>query len=142
MKLSKKSKPGLVLAIGALVAGGILLYAYKASAAPTPGPTPGPMPSGGGGGVVSGDYVSQTSGGKLTTAQAQSMMKALGPAAGSSAMASLVIDGKWGPNTQNAVRSFQSVKGIRVDGIVGPQTADTLANTYQAFRASGGAGAV
>ena len=135
--ISKKSRPVLVLALGALAAAGILLYAYKAHAAELP-PAPGPMPSGGGGGGTSGDYVSQTSGGKLTTAQAQSMMKALGPAAGYSAMASLAVDGAWGPKTQAAVKSFQSIKGIRVDGIVGPQTADTLATTYQKFTAGSG----
>ncbi len=36
--------------------------------------------------------------------------------------ASLETDGKFGPNTLNAVRAFQSEKSLKVDGIVGPQT--------------------
>jgi peptidoglycan hydrolase-like protein with peptidoglycan-binding domain len=135
MKISKKSGPGLILAVAAVAAAGIFLYEYKASADEGSG-VPGPVPSGGGGGGGgSGDPIVASSGGKLTTAQTQMMLKALGPAAGSSAMASLVVDGKFGPATANAVKSFQSIKGIRVDGIVGPQTADTLANTYRNFMA-------
>jgi hypothetical protein len=34
----------------------------------------------------------------------------------------LVIDGIFGPLTENAVRDFQSRAGIRVDGIAGPET--------------------
>jgi Putative peptidoglycan binding domain len=34
----------------------------------------------------------------------------------------LVIDGIYGPNTQAAVKNIQSAAGIRIDGIVGPQT--------------------
>jgi peptidoglycan hydrolase-like protein with peptidoglycan-binding domain len=134
MKISKKSGPGLILAVAAVAAAGIFLYEYKASAAENV--PPGPMPSGGGGGgSPPSDPIVASSGGKLTTAQAQQMLKTLGPAAGSSAMASLVVDGRFGPATANAVKSFQSIKGIRVDGIVGPQTADTLANTYRNFMA-------
>jgi peptidoglycan hydrolase-like protein with peptidoglycan-binding domain len=33
-----------------------------------------------------------------------------------------VIDGDFGPNTENAVRSFQTDYGLTVDGIVGPHT--------------------
>jgi zinc D-Ala-D-Ala carboxypeptidase len=36
------------------------------------------------------------------------------------------IDGKDGPNTQNAVRAFQAHATIQVDGIVGPQTRQAL----------------
>jgi peptidoglycan hydrolase-like protein with peptidoglycan-binding domain len=36
--------------------------------------------------------------------------------------AKLKIDGLFGKNTQQAVRNFQTQKGITVDGIVGPQT--------------------
>jgi|GEM_PF-2699423 len=32
------------------------------------------------------------------------------------------VDGVYGPNTQQAVKAFQSRVGIRADGIVGPQT--------------------
>ena len=37
-----------------------------------------------------------------------------------------VIDGKDGPNTQKAVRQFQTDTEIKVDGIAGPQTKGTL----------------
>lgn len=34
----------------------------------------------------------------------------------------VVIDGIYGPGTQEAVRTFQSKKSLSVDGVVGPQT--------------------
>lgn len=36
------------------------------------------------------------------------------------------IDGKNGPNTQNAVRAFQAHASIGIDGIVGPETRQAL----------------
>jgi peptidoglycan hydrolase-like protein with peptidoglycan-binding domain len=36
------------------------------------------------------------------------------------------IDGIDGPNTQRAVRDFQTAADIKVDGIVGPQTRQAL----------------
>lgn len=36
------------------------------------------------------------------------------------------IDGKDGPNTQSAVRSFQAHATIKIDGIVGAQTRRAL----------------
>jgi peptidoglycan hydrolase-like protein with peptidoglycan-binding domain len=78
-----------------------------------------------------------SSGGALTTTQAQTMLKALGPAAGSSKMSSLVVDGVWGPLSAAATQDFQTIKGITpIDGIMGPQTAATLVTTYQAFTAT------
>ena len=35
-------------------------------------------------------------------------------------------DGKDGPNTQRAVREFQASLAIKIDGIVGPQTRQSL----------------
>jgi len=40
------------------------------------------------------------------------------------------VDGKFGPRTEIAVRSFQSDKGLPVDGIVGPQTIFELQVAY------------
>lgn len=40
--------------------------------------------------------------------------------------ARLVIDGKFGPKTELAVRQYQAVRGLFVDGIVGPQTKGSL----------------
>jgi peptidoglycan hydrolase-like protein with peptidoglycan-binding domain len=36
------------------------------------------------------------------------------------------IDGKTGPNTERAVRSFQASVTIEIDGIVGPETRQAL----------------
>ena len=39
------------------------------------------------------------------------------------------IDGKYGPRTERAVRRFQQDNGLRVDGIVGPETVKALTET-------------
>jgi zinc D-Ala-D-Ala carboxypeptidase len=36
------------------------------------------------------------------------------------------VDGKDGPNTQKAVREFQAHASIKIDGIVGPETRQSL----------------
>lgn len=38
----------------------------------------------------------------------------------------VIIDGRYGPQTEKAVRSWQRSNGLRVDGVVGPVTLDSL----------------
>jgi peptidoglycan hydrolase-like protein with peptidoglycan-binding domain len=40
----------------------------------------------------------------------------------------LAKDGAFGPNTEYAVKDFQTKKGLSVDGIVGPQSWHALGN--------------
>lgn len=42
------------------------------------------------------------------------------------ALGSVKVDGIFGPETEEAVRSFQAKRGLAVDGIVGPQTSAAL----------------
>jgi peptidoglycan hydrolase-like protein with peptidoglycan-binding domain len=42
------------------------------------------------------------------------------------ALGNLTVDGVFGPETEEAVRSFQSSHGLSVDGVVGPQTSAAL----------------
>lgn len=42
----------------------------------------------------------------------------------------ITIDGIFGPITNSAVRAFQTILGLSVDGIVGPQTWNHLVNGY------------
>ena len=44
----------------------------------------------------------------------------------------VAIDGIFGPTTDGAVRAFQTLLGLAVDGIVGPQTWIHLVNGYLA----------
>ena len=46
--------------------------------------------------------------------------------------AQLAIDGSFGAQTNDAVRAFQTLLGLSVDGIVGPQTWNHLVNGYLA----------
>ena len=51
-------------------------------------------------------------------------------------------DGKDGPNTQRAVREFQASVTIKIDGIVGPQTRQSLMDELEKRSAEGAAPAV
>lgn len=42
------------------------------------------------------------------------------------------IDGANGPQTESAVRAYQSAKGLTVDGLLGPQTEDALKESVAA----------
>src|SRR5262249_23598930 len=44
----------------------------------------------------------------------------------------LAVDGGFGPDTSAAVRAFQQLLGLSVDGIVGPVTWNHLVNAYLA----------
>jgi Putative peptidoglycan binding domain len=46
--------------------------------------------------------------------------------------AHIAVDGIFGPDTNDAVRAFQTLLGLSVDGIVGPQTWDHLVDGYLA----------
>lgn len=46
--------------------------------------------------------------------------------------ASLEVDGKYGPATEKAVKSFQQENGLIVDGIAGPETWSKLKTLYYA----------
>jgi peptidoglycan hydrolase-like protein with peptidoglycan-binding domain len=45
-------------------------------------------------------------------------------------------DGIFGPKTEQAVRNFQTSRGLQVDGIVGPQTQASIANAQAAGTAT------
>jgi peptidoglycan hydrolase-like protein with peptidoglycan-binding domain len=49
------------------------------------------------------------------------------------ALGSIKVDGIFGPETEAAVRSFQSSHGLTVDGIVGPLTSAALRGSGTAF---------
>jgi peptidoglycan hydrolase-like protein with peptidoglycan-binding domain len=51
------------------------------------------------------------------------------------ALGGIHVDGVFGPETEGAVRTFQSSKGLSVDGVVGPQTVAALRGnaTVKAF---------
>ena len=51
---------------------------------------------------------------------------------GRGAGAQIAIDGIFGPATNDAVRAFQALLGLQVDGIVGQQTWNHLVNGYLA----------
>ena len=50
----------------------------------------------------------------------------------------IAFDGSFGSNTTLAVRTFQSLFGLSVDGIVGPATWNTIYQQYQKLRSTSG----
>jgi murein L,D-transpeptidase YcbB/YkuD len=51
------------------------------------------------------------------------------------------VDGKIGPQTQEAIRQFQQVNGLKVDGVVGRRTWEKLAPYLDLSSSSGEVGA-
>ncbi|HEX7609790.1 MAG TPA: peptidoglycan-binding protein [Solirubrobacteraceae bacterium] len=49
------------------------------------------------------------------------------------ALGGIQVDGVYGPETEEAVRTFQAAKGLTVDGIAGPQTTAALRGGSTAF---------
>ena len=130
------------IVIGAALLAAYFMFGKSASAAPPPAPgpsPPSPLPTPVGGGGTS-DKILQTSGGFMTTRQAQIMLKSLGPQASDAAMSSLVIDGAYGPATAKAINQWESITdpSWQQDGILDGPTAQVLANQYNSFIASGG----
>lgn len=76
-------------------------------------PTPAPVPDGLGGQHDIGH-------GGMTTKDIQTRLNSLG------LNPPLVVDGNWGRRTTLAVKAFQQMKGLQVDGLVGPQTRAAL----------------
>jgi peptidoglycan hydrolase-like protein with peptidoglycan-binding domain len=52
------------------------------------------------------------------------------------ALGGITVDGVFGPQTEEAVRSFQSSRGLAVDGVVGAQTGAALRAGSTAFAAN------
>ena len=50
------------------------------------------------------------------------------------AIPQISVTGVFGEDTKNAVRIFQSMMGLPVDGIVGPETWDAIASLYEDVR--------
>lgn len=121
----------LPLALGLAALGAYFIFGKSEEAPPaTPAAPPAPAPG-------AGDHVLQTSGGLMNTHTAQSMLKSLGPAAGSATMASLIIDGAWGPSTRNAIIAYRSIKGSPGSEL-DPPMAQTLAGDFNRFVQQGG----
>ena len=140
MKRPKKSHlMPIVLGAAALAAYFLFIQPAGAAPGPTPGPTPPPPPPPPPGPAPSAaDYTMTTSGGLLTTYQAQVMLKSLGGPAGDSAMASLATDGDYGTATSTAIVHYQVIKGLSQTGVINPATGKQLIADWNQFIASGG----
>ncbi len=98
------------VSLGALAALTVGPTASLASGQSTIGPINSPEPA------TTTEHVIVLSGG-AEGRQVQLLQKALG---------GVKVDGVFGPETEAAVRSFQSSRGLTADGIVGPQTSAAL----------------
>jgi peptidoglycan hydrolase-like protein with peptidoglycan-binding domain len=66
--------------------------------------------------------------GSPTVERLQTMLNFVGGLEGTTS--ELVVDGDFGPNTEQAVRGFQGNENLAVDGIVGRQTWTALLNRW------------
>jgi peptidoglycan hydrolase-like protein with peptidoglycan-binding domain len=105
---SSRAKRLSLGALAALTAGPAVGIATGVASAGTATPTPEP--------ATTTEHVIVLSSGSEGR-QVQLLQQALG---------SIKVDGIFGPETETAVRSFQSSHGLTVDGIVGPLTSATL----------------
>ncbi|MBU1020371.1 MAG: chitobiase/beta-hexosaminidase C-terminal domain-containing protein [Firmicutes bacterium] len=63
---------------------------------------------------------------KSTKSEVMNLQTALNTALGASLVKSLKVDGDWGRLTSSAIKQFQALKKLDVDGIVGPMTRSAL----------------
>jgi len=89
---------------------------------PTPEPTPPPVtpPSTGGTYMQWLDTIRRPSNGNSVTVL-QALLRSLGY--------SIQVDGAFGKQTEDAVRWFQGLRGLTIDGICGPKTWNALGST-------------
>jgi peptidoglycan hydrolase-like protein with peptidoglycan-binding domain len=112
---SSRAKRISLGALAALTAGPAVGIATGVASAGTATPTPEP--------ATTTEHVIVLSSGSEGR-QVQLLQQALG---------SIKVDGIFGPETEAAVRSFQSSHGLTVDGIVGPLTSAALRGSGSAF---------
>ena len=105
-----------------------ILFAGKGTVAPTPPPSSGGSGSSGtftldfsGSGAMSLRLIKKTSP-YMTGTDCKSWQRLLADRGYSPG----AIDGAWGPNSDSALRKFQSAKGLSVDGVLGSKSGERL----------------